>query len=138
MIVEETFYRPPELAREARTLPAATYNLAHALLARATRGSVFVPIRAMQFLAVVDAQEFIFVDREGRRLIEIAWHAFRPQLRSALADPVPYEAIYYSPTAAQTMQRLQGEFYRALVALKHRADVGVTARSVVKIDRVKS
>lgn len=114
MIVEETFYRPAELAREARMLPAETYNLAHLLLARAANGCLFVPIRAMQFLAVLDGEEFIFVDREGRRMIEVAWQNFHPGLRNALDEPVAFEAVYYSERAKETMKRLQAEFNKAL------------------------
>jgi hypothetical protein len=131
MIVEETFYRPAEVARAARTLPAATYNLAHGLLARG--GScVFVPIRSMQYLAVLDAEEFIFVDREGGRRIEIAWQRFRPQARTALDEPVAYEAVYYSATGEQTMARLQGEFHKALAQLEHRVPAHAPAR-VIKL-----
>jgi hypothetical protein len=114
MIVEETFYRPPELSREPRTLPAETYNLAHLLLKRAATGCLFVPLRSMQFLAVLDAEEFIFVDREGRRMIELAWQHFAPQARRALDEPVSYEAVYYSPAGAEVMRRAQGEFHKAL------------------------
>ena len=57
MIVEETFYRPPETGREARTLPGPVYNLAHGLLAQSGTGCVFVPIRSMQYMAVLDAGE---------------------------------------------------------------------------------
>lgn len=103
MIVEETLYRPDEVAREARTLPAATYQLARRLLGGGT--CVFVPIRGMQVLAVLDAEEFIFVDREGGRLIDIAWQHFRSGERSALDEPVPYEAAYYS-AAAQVVKLL--------------------------------
>ncbi|MBI5612999.1 MAG: hypothetical protein HY942_08035 [Gammaproteobacteria bacterium] len=130
MIVEETFYRPDEVAREARTLPAATYNLARRLLGGGA--CVFVPIRGMQVLAVLDAEEFIFVDREGGRSIDIAWQRFRPGERTALAEPVPYEAVYYSATAAQTMPRLQSEFQKALAQLADRATAQVTAQ-VVKL-----
>lgn len=52
MIVEETFYRRAEVSRETRTLPADVYNRAHALLTRDAGGSLFVPIRSMQLLAV--------------------------------------------------------------------------------------
>ena len=114
MIVEETFYRPPELSREPRTLPAETYNLAHLLLKRAATGCLFVPLRSMQFLAVLDAEEFIFVDREGRRMIELAWQRFAPQARRALDEPVSYEAVYYSAAGAEVMRRAQGEFHKAL------------------------
>jgi hypothetical protein len=118
--VDETFYRRPELGREARSLPAAVYNLAHVLLARAPQGCLFVPIRAMQYLAVLDREEFIFVDREGGRFIELVWRGFQATDRSALDAPVAYEAVYYSPDAAAVMARLQGEFSRALKQLEDR------------------
>jgi hypothetical protein len=137
MIVEETFYRPPELAREARTLPAATYNVAHMLLARAASGSVFVPIRPMQFLAVLDREEIVFIDREGRRMIELAWCRFRPQARAALTDPVPYDAVYYAPSARQTMQRLHAEFTKALATFQARGRMPDRSGRVVKLDAVK-
>jgi hypothetical protein len=135
MIVEETFYRPSEVAHEPRTLPAETYNLAHLLLARAHHNCVFVPIRAMQYLAVIDAEEFIFVDREGRRMIDVAWREFQPQTRASLTDPVPYHAVYYSNTARQIMPRLHGEFRKALAECKSRGDAPVVTARVVKIDR---
>ena len=130
MIVEETFYRPPELAREPRTLPAETYNLARLLLNHAERGCLFVPIRSMQFLAVLDDEEFIFVDREGRRMIEIAWQRFRPGERVALDAPVAYEMACYSANAPELQRRLQGEFVRALRELQGRAPIRAAARIV--------
>jgi hypothetical protein len=134
MITEETFYRRDEIVREAHTLPAATYNLAHTLLSRAQNGCLFVPIRSMQFLAVLDGEEIIFVDREGGRFIEIAWQAFRPQDRAALTDPVSYEVVYYSPQAAALMARLHGEFIKALHLLESRTAIDSLAR-VIKLDR---
>ena len=132
MIVEETFYRRAEVAREPRTLPAATYNLAHVLLAHAAGGCLFVPIRSMQFLAVLDNEEFIFVDREGGRMIETAWQYFRPGERNALDVPVAYEAVYYTASGAQSMLRLQTEFHKALAQLEQRAPAHAPAR-VVKL-----
>ena len=132
MIVEETFYRRDELLREPRSLSAATYNLAHVLLTRAANACLFVPIRSMQYLAVLDKEEFIFVDREGGRLIDIAWQQFRPGDRTALDAPVNYEAVYYSAQSAQTMARLQSEFFKALTELEQRAPAPAPAR-VVKL-----
>lgn len=132
MIVEETFYRRNEVARAPRSLPAATYNLAHVLLARAAGGCLFVPIRGMQYLAVLDNEEFIFVDREGGRMIEIAWQHFQPGERTALDAPVAYEAVYYSAGGIQTMRRLQGEFHKALRQIEQRAPVHALAQ-VVKL-----
>ena len=114
-----SLYRGDEILREPRNLPAATYNLAHTLLAHAN-GCVFVPIRTMQYLAIVDAEEIAFVDREASRLVQLAWRDFRPQARTALDEPVPYEVAYYMPDSRQTMQRLQVEFPRALQQLAAR------------------
>ena len=132
MIIEETFYRPPELSREPRTLPAETYNLVRVLLKRVTTGCLFVPLRSMQFLAVLDAEEIIFVDREGRRMIELAWQHFAPQVRRALDEPVSYEAVYYSPAGAEVMRRAQGEFHKALREVEQKTVLHGLAR-VIKL-----
>jgi hypothetical protein len=84
----------------------------------------------MQYLAVLDAQEFIFVDREGRRLIEVAWQRFAPQTRTSLEDPVPYEVVYYTERADETMKRLQGAFLQSLRELQRRAPVPGSARVI--------
>ena len=119
-----TCYRNPESAREPRFLPAATYNLAHALLSRSNSGCLFVPIRAMQYLAILDAEEFVFLDGERKCWVDIAWRKFRPQDRASLDEPVAYEAVYYHASAASLMARLQAELPRALndLAAKGRFD----------------
>jgi len=123
-----TCYRDIESARESRLLPAATYNLAHTLLARSATGCLFVPIRSMQYLAILDAEEFVFLDGERKCWIDIAWQDFRPQVRTSLDEPVPYQAIYYRPDAAQLMARLQGELPRALADLAAKGRVDGSAR----------
>lgn len=133
MYVEETFYRSEEIGREARTLPAAVYNLAHTLLSCARNGCLFVPFRRMQFLAVLDAEEFIFVDREAGRAIDLAWREFRPQARQSLDEPVAYQAVYYGGEAAGRMARLLGEFPRALHELEQRQEA-VMSGHVVRIE----
>jgi len=115
--MEITCYRDTEIASESRLLPAATYNLAHTLLARSTADCLFVPIRSMQYLAILDAGEFVFLDGERKCWIDIAWQNFRPQVRASLDDPVPYRAVYYRQDASQIMSRLQAELPRALKAL---------------------
>jgi len=127
--IRESFHRPQALSREPRRLPAALYNLAFRLRHRAGGSHLFVPIRSMQYLAVLDEEEFIFVDGIGRRVIELAWRAFRPFDRNALSDPVPYELVYYLPGAADTMLRLQSEFARALELLARRGSGGPAGAS---------
>lgn len=107
-------YRDAEYAREARSLPAETYNLAHLLLVKSGSNHLFVPIRSMQYLAILDTEEFVFLDGERKCWIEVAWQHFRPQSRNSLQDPVPYQAVYYQPDSEFLMSRLQAEFPRAL------------------------
>ena len=126
--MEITCYRDREMASEPNSLPAATYNLAHTLLARSPNGCLFVPIRAMQYLAILDAEEFVFLDGERKCWIDIAWQDFHPQVRTSLVDLVPYRAVYYQPDAAQLMARLQAELPRALNDLAAKGHLAGSAR----------
>ena len=51
-------------------------------------------------------------------MIELAWRNFRPGARAALTEAVAYELVYYASTGPETMARLQGEYYRVLLALE--------------------
>ena len=118
----EIFFRPEETAREGVTLPAPLYNRCRLLLARCTRPHVFVPIRSMQYQAVIDSEEIIFVDnqgyavRDGRggRLIVLAWKVALGSPRESLTEPVPIEIVYYGRETHETHRRLMSEFPRAL------------------------
>lgn len=112
--MEERFYREQEIARLPGFLPAATYNLAHTLLARAGT-CLFVPIRSLQYMAVLDAEEFIFIDSQNKAWVEFSWQRFRPQARESLDERVSFEVVHYLPQAAQTMKRMRGEFHQALL-----------------------
>lgn len=126
--MEITCYRNHEVSCEPRHLPAATYNLALTLLSRSTNGILFIPIRAMQYLAILDAEEFVFLDGERKCWIDIAWRNFRPQARVSLDDPVAYEAVYYRADAENLMPRLQAELPRALQALAEKSRIDGPAR----------
>ena len=126
-----TCYRDRELAREPRLLPASTYNLAHTLLARSPNGCLFVPIRSIQYLAILDEEEFVFLDGERKCWIGIAWQNFRPQMRASLDEPVGYHAVYYQADSAELMVRLQGELPRALNELAAKSRIHGSA-SVLK------
>jgi hypothetical protein len=126
--MEITCYRNPEIARESRRLPAATYNLAITLLARSSNNCLFVPIRSLQYLAILDGEEFVFVDGTSKCRIDIAWRNFRPMERSTLDAPVGYEAVYYLPDTAMLMSRLQAEFPLALRRLTGKENLGGPAR----------
>ena len=111
---EESFFRGDEIGRTLSTLPAQNYNLGHLLIQRSENGCVFVPIRSMQYLAVLDGEEYIFVDREHPHDIELSWRNFKSNERTELNQPVPFEVVYYHEQGHQTMLRLHSEFARAL------------------------
>ena len=115
---KESFEREQPLERRASALPAATYNLTRILLAASPRGCVFVPIRSMQYMAVIDQEEIIFVDSQHKRWVEVAWRRFNPQARATLEEPVAYEAVFYTPDGAETQRRLQADFHAALALLQ--------------------
>ncbi|MBI5040828.1 MAG: hypothetical protein HZB57_06425 [Gammaproteobacteria bacterium] len=120
----ESFYREDPLEIRPAQLPAEVYNLAHRLLVRSGGSCLFVPVRGIQFLAVIDAEEIIFVDREAKHLVELAWRHFRPQARAGLGEPVPYEIHLYLAKARLTLPRLQGEFFKALALIEQRLEDG--------------
>jgi hypothetical protein len=134
----EIFFRPEETARERVTLPAPLYNRCRLLLARCPRPHVFVPIRSMQYQAVIDSEEIIFVDNQGYavrngrggRLIVLAWKVGQVSTRESLAEPVPIEIVYYGQETHDTHRRLMSEFPRALSqyeAKQERGTGGLTA-----------
>lgn len=108
----ESFYRGKPLGAEPRTLPAEHYNALRLLLDFSGKPCVFVPIRTLQYMAVIDHEEVIFVDSQVKVDIEFAWRYFRPQVRSSLIEPVPYTFEYYETQALETMKRAQVEFYQ--------------------------
>ncbi|WP_200374645.1 hypothetical protein [Thiocystis violacea] len=120
--VQETFFRPDEeYARETRAIPARIHNAMRLLLKRAGGSSLFVPIRSMQYLAVIESDEVLFVDAlggyahhrgEGGRLIRLAW---RPMAgRNSLSAPVFCEMVYYFRGLEGVRARLLSEIGPAL------------------------
>lgn len=112
--------RGEELRREVRQLPAELYNKIPVLYSRLKKSSLFVPVRSMQYLAIIDADEIVFVDGQGPRVIELAWQSFHPGDRADLQAPVSYECVFYDHKGEQTMRRLQGDFFRALELFEER------------------
>lgn len=125
--MELTLYREEPILRETRHLPAEVYNLAHLLLARSGKPCVFVPIRSMQYLAVIDQEEIVFVDRELPSQVQLAWQAFHRQERSALNERIEFEAAFHTQESLQIMARLVGEFSKAMQVMAGKERVGTPA-----------
>jgi hypothetical protein len=137
-ISTEVFFLPDEVRRETIQIPAAMYNRCRLLLSRCRYEHIFVPIRSMQYLAVIDQEGIVFVDSqayavrggEGGRMILLAWQ-FRPELRpDSLTEPVPIDVVYYHPSAVEIQKRLMGDFNKSLDILEARyQETGCEART---------
>ena len=87
-----------------------------------------MPIRSMQFLAVMDKDEIIFVDSqsyavsgdEGGRLVLIAWQFKRSNEREALTDPVPCEVVFYDRKNDDIQLRLVPDLRKAMELMDQR------------------
>ncbi len=118
----ETFFRAEEAGREQLNLPATLFNRCLLLLNHSTTGHVFVPVRSMQYQAIIDADEIIFVDNQayavqdgnGGRLIVLSWKVPMHSSRDSLNEPVPIEVVYYVHDDHGIHRRLIGEFPKAL------------------------
>jgi hypothetical protein len=129
----EIFFRRKETAREQVSLPAPLYNRCLLLLNHSTTAHVFVPVRNMQFQAVIDKEEIIFVDNHGYavedghggRLIVLAWKFNSHGARDSLNEPVPIEVVYYGPERHETHRRLMSEFPKTLDRLEARLKTGL-------------
>ena len=112
-----TLYREEPILRECRHLPGSLYNLAHLLLVRADKPCVFVPIRSMQYLAIIDREEIVFVDREFPGDVQLAWQNFRRRERASLDESVAFDVAFYSRESLKVMPRLMSEFPKAMQAM---------------------
>lgn len=128
----ETFFLPREVERKAWSLPAPIYNLYRSLQNRSDTGHVFVPLRNLQFIAVLDKHEIIFVDSlayattnvdgkaEGGRLILLAWQFPHSHDRDGLDDPMPCEVVFYEKHNEQLQLRLIAELRLAMEQMDER------------------
>lgn len=136
-LVTETFFRPNELRRDSTTIPASLYNRCRLLLNRCSTEYLFIPIRSMQFLAVYDEEEILFVDSqayavrdgEGGRLIVLSWSMPVHPDRDSLSTPVAIELVHYLETDRELQVRLMSELPKALDRLEEKArDTGCDPR----------
>lgn len=133
--MEEEFFRGDEIGRTPSSLSAQIYNLAHLLIQHSEKSCVFVPIRTMQYLAVLDGEEYIFVDRENPHDIELAWRDFKSNERTDLGQPVPFEIVYYREQGHETMLRLHSEFANALSLFAEKQPHDSTPAKIIPLSK---
>lgn len=139
MVDMEYFKTGDVLGIEQRSLPADTYNIMRTLFHQCQKACLFVPIRSMQYQAIIDETEIAFVYAHRRSYIEFVWRQFQPQQRNSLSDPVPYEFIYYDKRALETMQRMQVEFNKfshQFYDRQHQSSDSLSQTSVTKFPSI--
>lgn len=130
----EKFYRGELVQKERHRLPGEVYNQTRIMLVRNSWEGVFVPIRSMQYQAVIDLEEIIFIDAIAGRNIQCAWREFDANGRKTVNASVEFEWEYYVEPDVNFERRLLGEFSKALSAqmMKSKKEVG----GVIALHRV--
>ncbi len=124
-----SFFTPDAFFCQRDSILSKTYNLAQVLLNRSRTGHVFVPIRSMQYLAVIEKDAFWFVDsmayavrnHQGGRLVRLSWHPLLgPGQRDDLSKPMDCHVIFYGKDTLNILQRLRGELFQSMQLLDQR------------------
>ena len=125
----QSFFTPDEFFCQQTRLLSQTYNLAHVLLKRSQSDHLFVPIRSLQYLAVIEKNAFWFVDSlayavrgdEGGRLIRISWHPLiHSNEREGLNQDMDCRVIFYGEDMSEIQNRLNSEFYQSMLQIDQR------------------
>jgi hypothetical protein len=125
----ESFFVPDEFCCLRERLPSHIYNLAHVLLNRSTLDHLFIPIRTMQYLAIIeqdaiwfaDSMDYAVQDGEGGRLITVSWHPLLDSSqRDGLNQPMDCRVMFYGADMAEINNRLHGEFHQAMKEIDQR------------------
>ncbi len=106
-----------------------TYNLAHVLLNRSQSSHLFIPVRSLQYLAIIEKNAFWFVDSlayavrgdEGGRLIRVSWHPLiSAHEREGLTQNMDCRVIFYGEDMSEIQKRLNSEFYQSMLQIDQR------------------
>lgn len=122
MHTRETFLRRPAVNSQSFKLAATIYNTLRLLFLRNQEQPVFVPVRSLQYQAVIDRDEVLWIDSlggygycdgVGGRLITLAWQGLQ-QSRHALHQPVILQRVDYQAGLDEVQRRLCSELGRSL------------------------
>ncbi|VAW51663.1 hypothetical protein MNBD_GAMMA06-368 [hydrothermal vent metagenome] len=125
----QSFFTPDEFSCRQTRLLSKTYNLAHVLLNRSESSHLFVPVRSLQYLAIIEKNTFWFVDSlayavrgdEGGRLIRVSWHPLiTAHEREGLTQNMDCKVVFYGEDMSEIQNRLSGEFYQSMLQIDQR------------------
>lgn len=114
MYQQEDYYRGEILGVSTGHLDATSYNDMKLLLQRTEGERMYLPIRRLQYLAIIDRDEVSFVDIHLRRVVEFSWRHFRPQERDSLNCDVRFEFVWHNQRALELASEMQRAFSAAL------------------------
>lgn len=138
----QSFFTPPVHSSHDEVILPSSYNLSQVLLKRSQTSHLFVPIRPMQYLAIIEADVFWFIDSmayavqdgEGGRLITVSWHPqLPPSERDSLEQPMPSTVTYYGANHEAVQNRLRSEFLQAMQLIDQRYRQTLPAGQGVRI-----
>ena len=138
----QSFFTPDEFFCQKTRLTSQAYNLAHVLLKRSQSDHLFIPIRSMQYLAIIEKTAFWFVDSlayavrgdEGGRLIRVSWHPLiDPNQRDGLTQHMDCQVIFYGEDMSEIQTRLNSEFYQSMLQIDQRHRDSLKADCTVSI-----
>ena len=125
--VTETFIRPREISRNTVLLNPALFNGYRRLLCRDSHPQIFVPLRNLQFQAIMTRDEILFIDSFGPyqhddshsgRCITISWQFKHLSRRDNITSPAPYDIVQYVRNSDISNNRLVGELGNAIRILE--------------------
>lgn len=125
----QSFFTPAVHSSHSEQMLAPCYNLAHTLLKRSEADHLFVPIRTLQYLAIieptliwfVDSMAYAVQDGTGGRMITLCWKPeLPPSKREGLEQPVSCRVTHYGADHSAVQTRLRGEFLQAMRLLDQR------------------
>jgi len=138
----QSFFTPDEFSSHTSRLTCNIYNLAHVLLNRCQCDHLFIPIRSLQYLAIIEQDAFWFVDSqayavrgdEGGRLIRISWHPLiNAHEREGLTQHMDCKVIFYGEDMSEIQRRLNSEFYQAMVQIDQRHRDSLPSNGLAKV-----
>ena len=138
----QSFFTPDEFLCEQSRMLSQTYNLAHVLLNRSQSDHIFIPIRSMQYLAIIENNVFWFVDSlayavrgdEGGRIIRVSWHPVNnASERESLTQNMDCRVVFYGGDMHDIQNRLSVEFYKSMQLVDQRHRDTIITKSKVSI-----
>ncbi len=138
----QSFFTPDEFFCQKSRLLSKTYNLAHVLLNRSEASHLFIPIRSLQYLAIIESNAFWFVDSlayavrgdEGGRLIRVSWEpVIHAGQRESLTENMECRVIFYGDDMSEIQNRLNSEFYQSMLQIDQRHRDSLAANYKVNI-----